>query len=161
MDIRDSIHDLNNRETNDIAIALGETLCGEHLGKGHSRVVYDLYNSKTGKVVKISTDPAHIANTLEYSIWQDFKETKEAKKWLAACYFISSCGKILTQEKLKPITDINNPLLPTHIPRWITDRKIQNWGIDQDGNVKCCDYGVALLLQNGPWGLTKAEWWSL
>lgn len=160
MDIRDEIQALNDRETNDLAIALAETTLGPYLGSGTSRKVYLFYNEKSDMVIKIDMSHGHKSNVVEYSIWDDFSETKEGKRWLAKCFYMSSCGKVLAQQKLTPITSVDDSRLPKQIPTWMTDTKVQNWGVDKQGNVKCLDYANSLMLQNKPWHLKKAEWWS-
>ena len=73
----------------------------------------------------------------------------------------SQHGRALIQERLEIIKSPNDKRLPEKIPRFFTDTKVTNWGIDEKGNVKCCDYGSVLLLQNNPWQLKKANWWEL
>ena len=130
----------------------------EHMETGSSRKVFAIkFDPET--VVKVCTHRI-IQNVLEFDIWVSFSETEEGKKWLAPCYTLSDDGRVLTQERLAVINDIKDPRLPKKVPNFMTDLKVQNWGAGGKGNVKCCDYGSTLILQDDPWKMKEAKWWS-
>lgn len=130
----------------------------DFLSSGGSRKVFVIRYSQK-EVLKVATS-AVIQNVMEWDIWQSFSETEEGKLWLAECYNMSDDGKVLVQERLTILNDINDPRLPKKVPNFFTDLKVQNWGVDSQGRVKCCDYGTSLILQDEPWKLKKAMWWS-
>ena len=128
-----------------------------YIGKGAQRSVFGMHYDD-GKVVKVSTQITQ--NAIEFDIWASMQNYKRAAKWLAKCYSLSPNGKVLIQERLQPFSDVSDPRLPKKIPRCFTDLKVENWGVDRKGNVKCFDYGMTLLLQEKPWKLKKAKWWK-
>lgn len=128
------------------------------IASGSQRKVFNMYYCDN-KVIKVSQN-SRLQNSIEYDIWNSFCCTEEGKKWLAECFELSANHKVLIQERLSIINDVNDPRLPKQVPRCFTDLKVQNWGVAADGTVKCCDYGNTLLLQEQPWRLKKAEWWS-
>lgn len=144
----------------DVANGALSLLLNQQLGSGGSRVVYRI-NGQPERVIKLESNPHLCQNIIEYELYGQWAETKEAKRWLAECFDSSYNGRALIQERLSIITDPNDPRLPAKIPRFLTDLKISNWGVSKDGQVKCCDYGVALLMQGNPWQLVKANWWNL
>lgn len=87
----------------DIDLALGyhDALCGEFLGSGISRTVYQ-HAIDPSLVVKIQHDAGCHDNILEFEIWQDVKWT-DYKVWFAPCKLISDNGRILIQKKVKPL----------------------------------------------------------
>jgi len=146
---------LNKRQL----ISLVDVLVLDKVGTGGSRDVY-LLNQDIEKVVKIERSFS-VQNTIEYELWCQFSETLEGKKWLARCYSRSDDGVSLVQERLEIIISTEDKRLPEKVPRFFTDLKVTNWGVDTKGNVKCCDYGSSILLQNNPWQLKKADWWEM
>lgn len=154
------LYNINAKQKDTLLAALNSVCLGKTLGTGSYRTVHELYDKFTGLVVKISTEHAHTSNVMERTIWLDHEKTKH-KKWLAGCFFLSDCGKALVQERLDIITSVNDPRLPKRIPRLFADTKVNNWGVDRNGVVKCVDYGNFNLLTNNPWQLKKSEWWIL
>lgn len=138
--------------------AILDTFFGKKLGNGGSRSVFELYFDPT-KVIKIEHGPV-VQNAIEYELWCQHSEVVEAKLWLAECHARSNTGQVLIQERLEIITSKNDKRLPAKIPSFLTDTKVTNWGVDAEGNVKCCDYGFVLMAQNRPWKLKKAKWWE-
>jgi len=130
------------------------------LGSGSTRSVYQLRENKN-RVMKVCDEINADANVIEWNIWCDFCKTKEGKRWLAKCYYTTDNRRVMIQEKLTVITDKNDPRLPKKIPRFLTDTKVTNWGVDKKGRVKCLDYGLVLVAQKNPWKLKKAKWWEL
>ena len=144
---------------NDIVTGALDLLFVKRLGSGSARTVYEL--SGGTHVIKLEHADSYQfmrQNIIEHSIWNDFQYTVEGPKWLAECGSISGNGRALMQEKLEIFTDINDERLPKRVPRFLTDMKINNWGIDSNGNVKCVDYGLILLMQGNPWQLRKVNW---
>lgn len=139
-------------------------LCGVKLGDGMSRDVYAC-TLLPGYVVKVERRCETWQNILEWQTWQMVKEAP-ASRWFAACRYISPDGRLLIQERTRPVMLHE---LPERIPVWFTDAKIQNWGAartNPDGKGRphcvCHDYGTSLVLQEGTITkrLKKADWWD-
>lgn len=126
--------------------------------RGSHRQIFYCYYDNDNCVVKMCQNDT-IQNFMEYEIWSQFQYTDEGKKWLAQCPAMSQDGRVLVQERLSPLS-LGDSRLPDKIPNFFTDTKVQNWGVDKEGNVKCLDYGSSKLLQNKPWKLVKADWWE-
>lgn len=137
-------------------------LVGERIGYGHYRTVHELRicDDKVIKFARADNDSSNRCNFIEYDLWDQYQYSENTKRWLAQCFEVNRGGNALIQEKLEIIQSKHDHRLPKRIPRFLTDTKVQNWGVDKEGNVKCCDYGTSLLLVNNPWQLTKAEWWE-
>lgn len=128
-----------------------------HESSGLQRDVFSIRGDDS-KVIKVcNKDVAQ--NVIEYEVYASLSESKQ-RKWMADCFYVSNSGITLIQEKLDIFTSLSDPRLPKKVPRCFTDLKIQNWGVNKDGHVKCCDYGIILLLQNKPWELKKAKFWK-
>lgn len=106
----------------DISYDLIDFLCGEFIGEGNSRIVFEC-NIKPGWVVKIEKEKDSHDNLLEYYMWKSVMYQPEKHKWLADCGTISQNGRILLQKKAKKITDKNKKDIPEKIPTFLTDVK--------------------------------------
>lgn len=127
-------------------------LCGDFLGFGISRAVYE-YQRDSRFVIKIEY-AEYFQNICEFEVWHRIKGTK-LSKWFAPCDSISPCGKILIQRKTKE-TSLDN--YPNKIPSFFTDVKYDGWGM-LNGNVVCHDYGIHLLMEKGMGAkLKKVKW---
>ena len=115
-----------------------DILCGEYISSGTYRDVYQcvLFDNW---VVKIDRSNSN-SNILEFETWDLVKRTKH-RKWFAPCAWISSNGKILLQQKTKPITD--NKILPKKIPAYLSDVRIDNLGLI-DGKLVTHDYSFTI-----------------
>lgn len=129
---------------------LFDTVCGEELGRGMSRVVYECeINPKL--VIKIE-QPGRFQNVREFSNWEDFEFEDEVNQWLAPCYWLSPNGRILVQEKCEPVTRSE---LPDKIPKFITDSRVDNFG-KLNGKLVCLDY--SFMITNAELVKKKIEW---
>lgn len=160
IDIQQSI--FGNAQT-DIVTGAMDALLTKRLGAGAARTVYAIgyEDAQVLKLEHADLGSPTFQNIIEFNIWCDFKFTKEGPRWLAECLRMSGNGRALIQERLEIITSVDDPRLPKKIPRFICDTKVTNWGVAADGQVKCCDYGMSLLMQGNPWQLRKAEWYEL
>jgi len=107
-------------------------ICGNVLGEGCSRIVYE-FNPNPNYVIKIDkSNDFH--NVSEWDVWTNIDA--EIKKFLAPCVQISSCGRVMLQQKTTPI---KIKQFPVEIPEFITDIKLDNWGMLK-GRPVCHDY---------------------
>lgn len=113
---------------------LTDLFIGGQLGSGCSRSVFD-FNLNPNWVVKIDRS-GQFHNVSEWDIWHSVKDYKEYSKFLAPCHHLSQCGRVLIQSKTYLITQEQ---LPTELPDFIADIKIDNWGIIGNQAV-CHDY---------------------
>lgn len=115
-----------------------DSFCGEKIGCGISREVYEHRHDKS-LVVKIAYACRGFQNIHEWDLWTQLSEGKSAwVKWLAPCTWISDSGSVLFQKKVKPVP--YDFILPTSVPRILSDFKRDNYGIYKNRFV-CCDYG--------------------
>lgn len=114
--------------------ALHNTLIGREIGRGSTRVVYQTPMSSE-LVIKFET-AKDFQNVQEFLIWDEVKGT-EHEKWFAPVRFISSCSRILVQEKTEAIPPA---MFPSELPSYFTDIKQANFGL-LDGRIVCHDYG--------------------
>ncbi len=133
---------------------LGDFVCGALLGSGSERMVFE-FSLDEKFVIKIDKG-GHFSNVSEWEVYHNVKDGHpEYLKYLAPCRTISSCGRILLQEKTLPITKDE---LPKQIPDFFADTKIQNWGKIGD-NIVCHDYANHRFYTKKI-KLIKADWWS-
>lgn len=120
--------------------------CGKMLGEVTYRTVYE-YALDTSLVVKFEHGAASFSNATEWELWQDVKEIKKARKWLAPCVRISGCGILLLQKRTSPLPEDYDlqKHYPKGIPDWLSDVKRSNWGL-LDGDLVCHDYGNNLCI---------------
>ena len=128
--------------------------CGELIGYGVYRQVYQ-HKFDDSLVIKVeSADSKLFANTREWVIWNEL-ENDPMRKYFAPCVDISENGLILIQKKTKPMGKY-----PDKIPAFFTDTKRANYG-SYKGQFVCHDYAGNLLLQKGTTKkLVKADWWD-
>lgn len=127
---------------------------GETIGVGCSRSVFD-FNLNPNWVIKIDRS-GQFDNVTEWEIWSNYKHLPEYSKFLAPCHHLSSCGRILIQQKTYPVT---KEQLPTEIPDFLMDFKIQNWGMIGDRAV-CHDYANHRFFNPDKIQMMKPVWWS-
>jgi hypothetical protein len=137
-------------------------MCGEKLGHGMSRTVFECA-ILPGYVVKVETSPRIFQNVIEFETWEIVKYTA-ASRWFAECKWISPNGKVLIQER----TRVPAPSeYVEKVPVWFTDLKRENWGMaetNKEGKqyLVCHDYGTSLMLQEGTTTkrMKKANWFK-
>jgi len=128
-------------------------LCGEKLGSGIHRDVFDC-TLRPDLVVKVEkSDFRYFANVLEMRFWCDNKHAKNISKWLAPCEYLSPDGRILLQRKAQSI--VSESQLPKQLPAFLTDLKMSNFGII-DSRVVCLDY--ALNVTTASARMRRADW---
>ena len=129
-------------------------LCGDHIGSGAGRHVYECaYDPSV--VVKIETEAGSFQNITEWNLWRDAEFIPHAAAWLAPCIKISPCGIVLIQKKTT-----TPKKYPDKVPAWLTDTKRTNYGMIGKRFV-CHDYGVNLMCNSGlSKRLRKVEWWD-
>lgn len=134
-------------------------LCGEKLGSGIHRDVFEC-KIRPDLVVKVEKgDYRYFANVLEMRFWCDNQYAKDIAKWLAPCEFLSPDGRLLLQKRAQPI--ISGSQLPKQIPAFLTDLKKENFGL-LDGRVVCVDYAlnnvtVSTRMRKPYWHLKTTE----
>lgn len=127
-------------------------LCGEKLGSGIHRDVFDC-KIREDLVVKVEkADYRYFANVMEMSFWSNYQYCKEISKWLAPCEYMSPDGRILLQRKATPIEECR---LPDRLPAFLTDTKPANFGAI-NGSVVCVDYAMHIV--NVSTRMRKARW---
>lgn len=128
-------------------------LCGELLGEGIHRRVFKC-RLRDDLVVKVEheDDWRKFANASEMRFWCDNEHYKKVSDWLAPCEYLSPDGRILLQRKTIPIT---KGAMPTHVPSFLTDLKIENFGWFE-GRIVCVDYGRTI--QNPSTRMKLANW---
>ena len=129
-------------------------LCGEKLGSGIHRVVYEC-RLRDDLVVKveISEHWRNFSNVKEHQFWSDQREYEPVRKWLAPCEYLSPDGRISLQRRVRPAAE--GDTLPERLPGFITDVKRENFGW-LDGNLVLVDY--AWTIPNPSIRLRKADW---
>lgn len=99
-------------------------ICGDHIASGTFRDVFE-YNLDPKLVVKIQRDKDSFNNIIEFEIWNEVRFTP-FEKFFAGCRWISIGGRVMLQEKTKPITKTRRP--PELIPTCFADIKEDNFG---------------------------------
>jgi len=128
---------------------------GAHIGQGTSRSVYE-YRLNPKWIIKIDRS-GQFCNVSEWDIWHNYKHIPEYAKFLAPCIHLSSCGRVMIQERTKPVKNIKD--LPKEIPNFFSDFKIQNWGMIGKRFV-CHDYANHRLFAPDKVLMFEPEWWS-
>lgn len=128
---------------------------GRKISNGSSRDVYEYLPDPT-KVIKIEMDAGSFQNIIEATIWRELAETKFAK-YFAPVRYLSDNGLYLVQDRCDVINDKRR--MPEKLPHFMTDRKMQNYGL-LDGGIVCFDYGTMVLTQGFTERMTKANWWG-
>jgi len=138
--------------------AIRKNICGEQIGHGLYRDVYEL-KFDPRYVVKIEVDmsQAVFANATEWRNYINNKEWKWFEQWLAPCMLISETGQWMIQRRVNWKNKTKKDY-PKEIPSMFTDTKYDNFG--WIGNrLVCCDYSYI------PFTLPKtqtkrAKWWG-
>lgn len=142
-----------------VAYDLVTSICGESMGAGCYRTVYE-YNLDSRYVVKI--EPLNTScNLIEYMIWDEVKGLRGdlawVKDWFAPCGWISPNGRIMTMRKTTDTGTGDN--LPEKVPKFFWDVKWDNFGWIGKKFV-CHDYGQFHNMINYPKGMVKANWYG-
>lgn len=148
-----SDEDVKKYFTNTVSLDLLGLICGEEIGHGVARTVYDC-RVREDLVVKIETAGTSFQNIKEWEFWRSWEFNKDVKRWLAPCYSISPCGSILMQYRTEPIP---SGKFPSKMPKFLTDMKKSNYGLLK-GKVVCHDYGLVVTEVNTT--VRKSEWWN-
>ena len=128
-------------------------LCGEKIGRGISRTVFEC-KLMPDMVVKVeSEDYRTFQNVLEQRFWDYHKDAKHIAKWLAPCHFLSPDGRVLIQSRVSPLREGE---FPEKLPAFFTDTKRNHFG-KFGKQIVCCDY--ALTVYNPSMKMIKAAWW--
>lgn len=127
-------------------------LCGERIGGGAHRDVYECRIRKDLVVKVESGDYRYFANIFEQKFWADNQYDESVKKWLAPTEYLSPDGRILLQKKCDPLP--SDYKLPEKLPAFLTDFKRKNFGL-LNGKFVCLDYGITI--SNPSTRMIKAE----
>lgn len=138
-----------------LAMDLVTSICGEDLGKGAFRAVYE-YNLDPRYVVKIEPQNTN-CNMVEYLIWEEVKgltgKLAWVKDWFAPVKWISPNGRVLVMQKTKE----RKKAKPESVPAFLWDVKDDNFGWIGDKYV-CHDYGQFYNFINYPSKMKKVDW---
>lgn len=126
----------------DLSYDMVDIMCGDFVGEGCSRIVYDCPLCP-GFVVKIEVSKNTHHNMLEYYMWTSVVDQPEVSKWLAPVGWMSANGRIMLQKKVTHINDNNRKLIPEKVPAFMTDMKDSNYGFIGKQFV-CFDYAFSL-----------------
>ena len=121
-------------------VELQHFLLKEELGSGMSRVVYVLPFDET-KVIKVENSAGMFQNVKEWEFWLTQKWNTKVSKWLAPCRHISDCGTFLIMDRTEALPKAR---VPVKLPRFLTDKKKENFGL-LNNKVVCHDYGSVIL----------------
>ena len=131
-------------------------MCGDLIGKGSSRTVYENRFDPT-TVIKVEQNGGIARqNIFEYDAWVELSD-EPAQKFLAPILFMSPRGRILVQKKTCTLPHKD---YPDKIPRFFADTKYQNFGL-LDGEFVCHDYAHNSIYEfSYKVVMVKAKWWS-
>lgn len=128
-------------------------LCGDKIGEGIHRTVYQC-RLRDDLVVKVeSQELRFFANVMEDKFWADNLSYEKISQWLAPCEFLSPDARIMLQKRTQPIRDTDD--IPDKIPSFLTDVKRENFGW-LNGRLVCHDY--AFVITNPSVRLKKIDW---
>lgn len=152
-----------NNFDNDTLRAMSTMVAYGKISSGSTRDVYH-HALDDDSVVKIARSDNVFegikANIAEWEMYDRMRHWTGGyewqKEWLAPCYTISNCGRILLMAKTEPCP---RRMLPKVVPVWATDLKQSNVGIFE-GRVVFHDYGLNLSLEEGSPNRVKlaGEW---
>lgn len=113
-------------------------LCGEKLGEGIHRMVFEC-RLRPELVVKVEKEEAwrYFANVHEMKFWDEVDA--KVRQWLAPCEYLSPDGRILLQQKVNICNSFDT--LPTELPAFLHDHKPSNYGWLR-GQFVCVDYSI-------------------
>lgn len=133
---------------------LFEFVCGEIVGYGIHRVVFD-YRPDPTCVIKYQNIPG-FQNAKEWELWSGLFGNDAIREWLAPCVSISENGIWLVQKKTKPVADAGR--FPKEVPRFMTDLKYANFGMYQGrvvshdyANHLCINYAISRKMKKAVW----------
>jgi len=109
--------------------------CPNRITRGSNRDIYEIPGHKD-KVLKVSNRQANLGNWSEIIVYT-YSDNKE---YLANIFSWSRSGKFLIMERLQPVTF--NELKGHNFPVYLNDKKPENYGRDNSGNIKVLDYGL-------------------
>lgn len=127
-------------------------LCGELIGEGAYRKVFDCPFDPTIVIKVENAEFSGFHNALEWRTWDECIYWKPGNRWLAPCVRISPNGRILIQRKTEPIRPKD---LPAMLPSFLRDVKPGNFGW-YDGRIVCHDYAFTGSVL--PIKMKKADW---
>ncbi len=133
-------------------------LCGEKLGAGTFRAVYEFGFNPRNQVIKIEADDTD-SNMSEYMLWKEAQwlrgDLAWVKNWLAPVHWVSPDYKILVMSRTYPRPKKERPDV---VPDFFTDIKFDNFGWIGDRLV-CHDYGfISKFIQFNNKKLQKVIW---
>lgn len=105
------------------------------IGRGTSRDVYEIPDHPE-KILKVSIGQSNFCNWMEILVYNQFKETGH----LAELFSWSWSGKFLVMERLMPLDE--GDFSPHCCPKYLSDRKPENYGKDASGKIKALDYAA-------------------
>lgn len=121
--------------------------CGEKIGSGVYRDVYEC-RVNPDLVVKVEIVPEGgwrtFSNVAEMKFWNEYSHSKSIARWLAPCEYLSPDGYILLQRRCEPVTRADLKRLPTRLPEFLEDIKLENFGW-LNGKLVCVDYAINTL----------------
>lgn len=131
-----------------------ECFAGRLLARGTTRDVF-VCKFDDAYVIKVQK-PFETQNAVEVAIWDRVKDTPSVAKWFAPVAMRSSSMRVIVQRRTMPL--LRPPKL---IPEFLTDRKVQNYGL-LGKQVVCHDYGLLgmNMVAPGKFKMEPAEWWD-
>lgn len=133
-------------------------LCGDEIGEGIGRKVFQ-HNMDKNLVVKIATTQEGVrCNSNEYVLWEEIQGLKGnlawVKDWFAPVVAISENANILIMKKTQ---EKEGKKRPTEVPNFFMDVHYGNFG--WIGNKFLChDYGVIFGFINYSKKFVKIDW---
>lgn len=132
-------------------------LCGDRIGDGISRAVFECAINPEWVVKVCHTGDKRFQNQYEWRFWSIAEEAPDIRRWLAPCLHISHAGNFLIQQRTRPVSLAELKKRLPRVPSFFSDLKTGNWG--RIGNrVVCHDYGLALMELTTR--TRRADWWQ-
>jgi hypothetical protein len=126
-------------------------LCGDRIGQGSTRTVYDC-KLLPGHVVKVENDDFRMfANVAENLLYCNSSEA--VQRWLCPTTHLSPDGRLLIMRKARICDETDT--LPDQLPAFLSDIKRENFGWI-DGRLVCVDYG--LWFESPSLRMRKVSW---
>jgi hypothetical protein len=116
-----------------------KNLIENKIGEGTRRIVYSVKNNPN-VVIKEMKNIFPGSNMYEHFVWNFVSSTKLSNVF-GKCFTISESGKYLIMEYLANIDKTDYEKIPL-IPSWCNDKKPDNFGKDEYGNIKYRDYDL-------------------
>jgi hypothetical protein len=124
------------------------------IGEGSARRVYGMKKNKELVIKELKTkeqiDSKDNSNKQEWEVWNKIRNWQRDSALFGKCERISDSGRYLVMERLNDLTATDK--IPS-TPVWLTDRKRENFGKTQDGQIKVRDYGqldISKVRENSP-----------